>query len=253
MHLHYRKYGDGEPLIILHGLFGSSDNWHSLARRWGTHFQVFTLDLRNHGISPHESEMTYDEMVTDFHQFIQQQGLKSINLLGHSMGGKVAMLYACQHPENVNAIAILDIGIEKTGIRHAQILMTLRQLEPSEYATRSDIQVALKNLIDSPAIQQLILKNILRRVDGSFAWKFNTQALIDHYSDLTSALELPDVFMGPCLFLRGENSDYIDQELSADILRFLPLAQLESIPKAGHWLHADQPDLVFSRIVDFFL
>ncbi len=252
MKLHYRKYGQGEPLIILHGLFGSSDNWHSLARRWSETFQVFALDLRNHGSSPHESVMSYGEMAQDLKQFIEHQGFEHVNLLGHSMGGKVSMLYASMYPDMVSGLAILDIGIEKVKGKHTEILNTLTNLDPTEYDSRKEIQKALESHLSAPVLRQFLLKNILRRVDGSLAWKFNHEALLEHYADLTASLDLPDVFMGPTLFLRGESSDYLDSELDPLILQYFPLAQLMSINDAGHWLHADQPNHVYTLIKDFF-
>ncbi len=251
MKLHYRKYGEGEPLIILHGLFGSADNWHSLARRWGQSFQVFALDLRNHGSSPHESVMTYSEMTQDLNQFIIQQRLGSVNIVGHSMGGKVGMCFAATHPDTVKSLSVLDIGLDRVVGKHELILKALSSINPDEFGSRDDIKKELQTLIKSENIQQFLLKNILRRMDGSLAWKFNRDALLEHYSDMTTNLELDQSFLGSVLFLRGENSDYLEPALSSEILQYFPLAQIQTIKGAGHWIHADQPELLSTTILDF--
>ncbi len=252
MKLHYRKYGAGPPLIILHGLFGSSDNWHNLARRWGEFFTVYAIDQRNHGSSPHESAMDYRELAHDLGQFMDQQRLDPAYIVGHSMGGKVAMLFASQYPDRVVGLAILDIGIAEVTGQHAAILEVLAQVNLGDHSSRIDIEETLEQFIGSAPIRQLLIKNIMRRVDDSFAWKFNHEALLDHYEDLITALDLPDAFPGPILFLRGDLSSYLEAELSPEVLGIFPYAQLQTIAGAGHWLHAEQPDMVFSRIRDFF-
>lgn len=251
MRLHYRKYGHGQPLIILHGLFGSSDNWHTLARQWGKNFQVYTLDQRNHGSSPHESAMDYTELVQDLYEFITQERLKSVNIVGHSMGGKVGMLFATTYPDLVNSLTVLDIGIERVEGKHEFILKALSSINSDDFSTRNEIKQALQNLIKSSPIQQFLLKSILRRLDGSLDWKFNREALLEHYDVLTSSLDLSQPFIGSVLFLRGENSDYLESTLPPEILQYFPLAQLRTIEGAGHWLHADKPDELSTLVLDF--
>ncbi|MBT3253007.1 MAG: alpha/beta fold hydrolase [Candidatus Marinimicrobia bacterium] len=251
MRLHHRKYGEGEPLIILHGLFGSSDNWHTLARRWGQSFQVFTLDQRNHGSSPHESAMNYAELTQDLHQFIAQERLENVHIVGHSMGGKVGMRFASHNPDMVKSLTVLDIGLDRVEGKHDLILKALSAINPDEFSSRDEIKMELQNLIPSPPIQQFLLKNILRRLDGSLAWKFNRDALLDHYNDLTMNLELEQSFIGSVLFLRGENSDYLEPSLPTEILQYFPLAQIQTVEGAGHWLHADKPDVLSTLVLDF--
>lgn len=253
MKLHFRKYGQGEPLIILHGLFGSSDNWHSLARRWGKDFTVYTLDLRNHGSSPHESIMNYPEMVRDLKFFIDQERLAQVHILGHSMGGKVGMLFASLYPDHVDSLIVLDIGIDRVAGKHDPILNVLRMLNPQEFTTRDDIKTELDKMLTSVPLQQFLLKNILRKIDGGLDWKFNHSALLENYPALTMGLSLDESFLGSALFLRGENSNYLTEELSPQILQYFPLAQLISIPEAGHWIHAEQPDRVYVAVNAFLL
>ena len=251
MKLHYRKYGEGEPLIILHGLFGSSDNWHTLARRWGQSFKVYTLDQRNHGSSPHESAMNYEELAQDLHQFITQERLGPVHIVGHSMGGKVGMLFASKYPDLVLSLVVLDIGMERVKGKHEFILRALQRINPDEYSSRDEIRKVLEAMIESAPIRQFLLKNILRSLDGSLGWKFNRDALLEHYEDLTMSLDLNQPYIGSTLFLRGENSDYLEAALSAEMLQYFPLAQLQTIKGAGHWLHADKPDDLSTLVLDF--
>ncbi len=250
--LFHRKYGQGQPLIILHGLFGSSDNWHSLAKRWGERFSVYTLDLRNHGSSPHESEMNYSIMASDLNQFLMDQRIEGAALLGHSMGGKVAMQFASKHPDKVAALAVLDIGVSKTEGKHDHILEALKHIHPEDFSSREDIQHELERYVKATQVLQFLMKNILRKVDQSFSWKFNRDVLLETYPLLSSPLELSESYMGPTLFLRGQNSGYLENEMDPEILQYFPLAILQTIENAGHWLHAEQPDQIFERISDFF-
>ncbi|NQV50399.1 MAG: alpha/beta fold hydrolase [Candidatus Marinimicrobia bacterium] len=251
MNLSFRKYGQGPPLLILHGLFGSADNWHSLAKRWGQSYTVYALDLRNHGSSPHESAMDYLEMVQDLSHFCHQEELKQVNIVGHSLGGRVAMLFATLHPQIINSLSIIDIGMGPVKRRHEPILGVLRTLDLADFSDRGLLDSELNKSIESGPIRHLVQKNVLRSVEGSFGWKFNHEALLDHYEDLTAPLELNDPFIGSVLFLRGEYSDYLDEQLSPEILRYFPLARLKTIPGAGHWVHADQPELVYEAINNF--
>jgi len=252
MRLHYRKYGSGPPLIILHGLFGSSDNWHTLARRWSTTFSVYVLDQRNHGSSPHNSDMTYPVLATDLADFMRQEHLESALILGHSMGGKAAMLFASLYPEKVAGLAVLDIGITQITGQHQAILDVLQNLDPVDFPDRRSVEAALQTVITSSAIRQFLLKNILRRVDGSLTWKFNRAALLEHYQDLTAALTIDQPYTGPVLFLRGANSPYLPPQLTPEILQGFPHAQCTTIPGAGHWLHAEQPEQLFLQVRNFF-
>lgn len=251
MKLHFRKYGQGKPLIILHGLFGSSDNWHSLARRWGKSFEVYAVDQRNHGSSPHESVMDYEELTQDLHAFLQQEQIDVAHFLGHSMGGKVAMAFATRYPDHVESLIILDIGIGRVMGKHGDILQALRSINPDEFSSRSAIEQELEKRVASPSIRQFLLKNILRRVDNTLAWKFNRDALLEHYDELTSGLDLDDSFLGSVLFIRGETSDYLESSLSTEILQYFPMAQIETIQDAGHWLHADHPDVLSDHVLNF--
>jgi pimeloyl-ACP methyl ester carboxylesterase len=152
----------------------------------------------------------------------------------------------------VNGLAILDIGVNKTEGKHEDILQALISIHPEEFSSRELIQAELEKFVPTPQVRQFLLKNILRKVDNSFAWKFNRDVLVETYPLLTSPLDLKEIYMGPTLFLRGENSGYLKEELDLDVLRFFPLAILQTIENAGHWLHAEQPDAIFEILQNFF-
>jgi esterase len=151
----------------------------------------------------------------------------------------------------VKSLTVLDIGLDRVEGKHDLILKALSAINPDEFSSRDEIKMELQNLIPSPPIQQFLLKNILRRLDGSLAWKFNRDALLDHYNDLTMNLELEQSFIGSVLFLRGENSDYLEPSLPTEILQYFPLAQIQTVEGAGHWLHADKPDVLSTLVLDF--
>lgn len=251
MNLHFRKYGSGPALIILHGLFGSSDNWHSLATKWGQDFEVYALDLRNHGSSPHESMMSYMDIVRDLDQFMRSHNLSSAYILGHSLGGKAAMLFTSIYPEMVAGLVVLDIGVAETIGKHSPLLAVLERVDLDLYTNRASIKNEIEAFISEPAIVQFLLKNIMRRVDSTYAWKFNKDGLLDQYDKLVVELDLSESYMGPVLFVKGANSDYLPPTLGDDVLNYFPGATLETIPEAGHWIHADQPAVVYQLVNEF--
>ena len=162
------------------------------------------------------------------------------------------MLYSSMQAHKVSRLIVLDIGLEQVVGRHQDILKVLQDLVPAAYDSRRALEIELEKFVSSSPIRQFLLKNIMRRVDGTFSWKFNRDALLDHYEDLTASLDLSEPFMDPVLFLRGENSNYLGESLPPDILEYFPLAQLKTVKNAGHWLHADQPEVIFERVREFF-
>jgi pimeloyl-ACP methyl ester carboxylesterase len=253
LNLHFNKYGSGPALVILHGLFGSADNWHTLARRWSNDYTVYALDQRNHGSSPHESSMKFEELSQDLCDFLNQHGIESAHLLGHSMGGKVAMDFATKHAERVKTLIVIDIGLETSTGKHESVLEVLANIEPEEFASRQSLESSMKLLVSSSRIRQFLLKNVLRKIDGSLGWKFNRDALLDCYNILVERLNLQSAFMGPTYFLRGSESDYLAEDLDPEILQFFPLAQLTTIKGAGHWVHVDAPDALYKKVVNYCL
>ena len=190
-------------------------------------------------------------MVQDLERFMDTHAVPKASILGHSMGGKVAMLFASTHSQRVTGLVVLDMGVSRTQGRHVPILQVLEELLPEEFSDRDALAAELKRRMTATDIRQFLLKNLLRRVDSSFTWKFNREVLQASYDSLTAELELDQPYLGPTLFLRGEHSDYLEREMGPELLRSFPMAQLQSIKNAGHWLHAEQPDQIFTRVLDF--
>ncbi len=244
MELSYRTYGAGAPLIILHGLFGSSDNWHSMSRCWAANFQVFAIDQRNHGESPHMPGMNYNLLSLDLATFMDEHVAEPAFVVGHSMGGKVAMTFADQYPERVRALAVLDIGIKAYEARHRDILDCLRHLDLTDFQRRRELDTALSDHIQSAAVRQFLIKNVRRLDEGGFAWKFNHEAILVDYPKLVAEIPMQYPFEGPTLFLRGQYSDYIQDRDWPTLQNFFPDSELNTLEDCGHWLHAERPDEV---------
>jgi len=253
MQLHFKEYGQGSPLIILHGLFGSSDNWHGIALKLAEHFHVFALDLRNHGQSPHSAEMNFGDMAGDVAQFIEEHRPGESVVLGHSLGGKVAMQLALLHPEMLRALVAVDISPRSYAPAHTEILDAMLGLELSAFSSRSQIEAALSPAIPDTATRRFLLKNVASAADGSFRWKLNLRGIHDNYSRLNGAVPAQPAppFAKPSLFIRGGMSDYVGDADWPDILKLFPTAQLAAIPDAGHWIHADAPDRFIVVVKEF--
>jgi pimeloyl-ACP methyl ester carboxylesterase len=252
MKLHFKKYGDSGPaIIIMHGIFGMLDNWHSFASQLGKEYQVFTLDHRNHGRSPHSDEFSYDHMVADLDEFIEDHRLQGVTLIGHSMGGKTAMHYALKYPDKINKLIVLDIGIKYYAPRHDHIFQALCALDLSQFRSRNAIDDFLSDKITSFSIRQFLIKNIRRNAEGSFTWKMNLPVIRKNYDKITEWIPTGQQFSKDTLFVRGSNSSFILLEDWPGIQEIFPRAELESIPGASHWLHAEKPYLLLKTIKGF--
>lgn len=251
MKLHHHTVGHGPPLLILHGLLGSLDNWMPHAQMLATQFQVFLLDLRNHGRSPHADEFSYDLMAADLATFITEQRLGPVHLLGHSMGGKVAMRFAQLHPALTQKLIVADMAPREYPPRYAEILATMHALDLRQFQQRTEVDAALAAVAPDKNIRQFLLKNIGRDDAGRMRWKPNVPAIRANYHEVRAALPLEQTFTGPALFVRGGQSDYIraaDLEL---IQKLFPAAKFATIPGTGHWLHAEAPERFIQIISDF--
>ena len=253
MDLASQRFGAGPPLIILHGLLGSSDNWRTLSRAvFGAHFEVFTVDQRNHGRSPHSDVFDYPAMVEDLAAFMDARGLAAARLLGHSMGGKTAMHFALTYPERVEALLVVDIAPKAYSPRHTALLEALRALDLAAYRTRAEIDAALRPQIPSDGIRNFLLKNLQRDGQGGYGWKMNLDVIYRHYDRLNGVMEADGTFEGPTLFVRGGASDYVADEDTELIISFFPEAEIVTIDGAGHWVHAEKPQ-EFGEVVLGFL
>lgn len=250
MELFSQIHGEGEVLIIMHGLFGMSDNWQSLGRKWAEDYQVHLLDMRNHGRSPHSDGFSYELMADDLLDYLDQKGIEKAHILGHSMGGKVAMLFAVLNPERTDKLIIADIAPKAYQPHHGEIIAALESLDLSQIRKRSEANEQFgPDLL--PGVRQFLLKNLYWVNKEEMAWRFNLSVIAREIQKVGEGLPPNAYFDGPCLFLRGGNSWYIeDQDLDL-ILSHYPEAELQTIANAGHWLHAENPLDFFAAVSEF--
>ena len=241
MQLNYKSFGQGDPLVILHGLFGSLDNWQTIAKQLAEFYTVFIIDLRNHGRSPHVNEHSYELMAEDVFNFMSDNWIYGANVIGHSMGGKVAIRLALDYPEQVNKLIIADMGIKQSERGHENIFEAMFDLDLLNLDSRTIIDNQLKTRITELGVRQFLLKNLSRRKEGGYKWKMNLSALHEHYDEILKEIESDSTFDNLTLFLRGGNSNYVLNEDFEDIQTLFPNSKLETIEGAGHWLHAEKP------------
>lgn len=251
MQLHSENYGAGHPFLILHGLFGSLENWRTLSKTLGKFFRVFAVDQRNHGRSPHSAIFNYQVMAEDLKELLLQHGLSSAYVLGHSMGGKTAMQFAVTYPDMVDAVIVVDIAPKAYASEHEAIFDALYRLELSTLRTRQAADIALAKTIQDTSLRQFLLKNLDRDAAGEFRWRIALDALYTNYREILKGLETRRKFAKPTLFIRGGNSDSIRDEDLATIETLFPHAQLITIPRVGHWVHAEAPQEFVARVLDF--
>jgi pimeloyl-ACP methyl ester carboxylesterase len=251
MKLHYREMGEGSPLLILHGLFGYSDNWQTLGKKFAQDHQVFLIDQRNHGRSPHSEEFNYGLMAQDLLELIEEHQLEAPAIMGHSMGGKTAMTFALQHPDRLSRLIVVDIAPKEYPIRHDGILDALLAVDLSQVSSRDEADAQLARGIDHPAVRQFLLKNLYRREDNSFAWRPNLPAIDRNLDYVSAAIEAARPFDKPTLFIDGGKSYYIRPEDHDLIRQLFPNAQIETVPEAGHWVHAEAPQKVYELVRAF--
>ncbi len=251
MQLHYTRLGIGEPLMILHGMLGSSDNWHSITRKLAPQFQVFAVDQRNHGRSPHSEEMNYRLMAGDLLEILRAEGLPGAHLLGHSMGAKTAMQFALLYPGKVRKLIVADMAPRAYEPRHKHLLDALLGLDLSRFQTRKQIEDALAPAVPDLALRQFALKNLKRNRNGAFEWSIGLREIRDNNQHLRDPLASPRPFNGAALFLRGEHSDYLREQDMDRIRELFPNAVLRTLPGAGHLPHVERPDAFLREALSF--
>jgi pimeloyl-ACP methyl ester carboxylesterase len=264
MELSFRRLGAGKPIVILHGLYGSSDNWYSIGRALADRHEVFIPDQRNHGNSPHSPDHDYNLMSEDFNDFFIQHGLQRAVILGHSMGGKTALAFGLNHPEKVEKMIVVDIspfGYDESSapevISHEKIMQSLMILQPESLKDRQDADDRLRKHIRSAPVRQFLLKNLKRNSEGVFYWAMNLPVLQRHLPDIYASI-MPsqqakpgDIPVFPLLFIKGKNSGYLGKEEFENIRRYFPHAGIIEIEGAGHWVHAEQPDEFLKTIRNY--
>ncbi len=250
--LHYKIFGEGQPLVILHGLFGMLDNWQTLARTWADRYQVVLLDLRNHGRSFHTEAMDYPLLAADVAETLHTLDVQACYLLGHSMGGKVAMQVALSHPELVQQLVVVDIAPRRYRPGHHEIFAALATLDPPTITDRKAAAEELGTYLADPGIRLFLLKNLARDPAGGFRWRMNLPAIRDNYDKLIGPVgQLGDRYDGPALFLRGSQSGYVQDDDFELIQMLFPQAQLETVAGAGHWVHAEKPAELLAAVNAF--
>ncbi len=252
MRLHYRSYGTGSPLVILHGLFGSLNNWQTLAKRLADHFSVFALDLRNHGHSPDSDDFTYGAMAGDVREFVLEHGLSPASVIGHSMGGKTAMELALSFPDLVDRLVVVDIAPREYPPAHDGLMDAIDAVDLEGHATREEIDRALAESVRETRVRQFLLTNLRRDVTGKYRWKMNLDAIRANSGELGKAQTADLPFQKPVLFISGGRSHAIMLDDRPVMKRLFPRATFETIDSAGHWVHADAPE-EFLRLVLGFL
>lgn len=242
----------GTPLLVLHGLFGSARNWQSIARRFGEQRHVFALDLRNHGGAPWAGTMSYPEMADDVLRFLDDRGYARAAVLGHSMGGKAAMTLALQHPQRVERLIVADIAPVAYTHTHGPYVAAMQRADLAGCARRSDVEAQLMDAVPEASLRAFLLQNLVME-NGAFRWRINLDAIAAGMDALIGFPDLGDQrYEGPALFIGGTASDYITPEREPAIRRHFPAANVQMVPGAGHWIHAERPE-EFAAMVEAFL
>lgn len=260
MKLNYRKFGKGNPLIILHGLYGGGDNWYTIGKKLQNNYTIYLVDQRNHGSSPHNSEMNYTVLAADLREFILEHKLTSAAIMGHSMGGKVAMKFAFQYPQLVDKLVVIDIALRdyapsgvyaEQALMHQMIIQSLSQLDLS-LGTRGAIDTELRKTINGGAIRQFLLKNLKRKDDGvGFYWQINLSALSSNLENIMhNVADEGASFDKPVLIINGAKSGYINQEDKTQFQKVFSDCTIVDL-NTGHWVHAEEPEKLIQELHNF--
>ena len=255
MKLYSKIYGDkGQELIIMHGLLGMSDNWNSLGKKFAKYCKVHLVDLRNHGRSPHADEFNYDVMCDDLLEYMQDNNIQKPILLGHSLGGKVAMKFAFTYPEKIEKLIVGDISPKKhnTDFVH-NVLQTLCKLPLENFEKREEIDMILSSIYKDKGMRLFLLKNLCRNENKEFAWRFNIDVLLEKVSNIQEADFVKGVCDVPTYFIKGGSSNYITAEDELIINKHFSDFSITTIDGAGHWLHAEKPEEFYSEAMEYLI
>ncbi|MBX2968865.1 MAG: alpha/beta fold hydrolase [Cyclobacteriaceae bacterium] len=250
MKLFYREYGQGQPMIILHGLMGSSDNWLPQAKMLGEYYHVWVVDQRNHGQSPHSTEFNYNVLSNDILDFIQEHRIDRPVIIGHSMGGKAAMSFALAHPEKLDKLVVVDIAPKAYDVRHDHIVEGLKAVPIDKVQSRQEANDALAPHISSEAVRQFLLKNLMRKPEGGFGWRINLPVIDQSLEMISGGLVNNGVFEKKTLFIRGSKSDYILDDDREAMKKIFPNSTLVTM-ETGHWVQAEKPEEFVQVVLSF--
>jgi esterase len=251
MELFFRVHGEGTPVVILHGLFGSSDNWLTVSKPLAESHKVYLMDLRNHGRSPHSEHFDYNLMVTDLKDFFDQQNLNRVILIGHSMGGKVAMNFSQEFPGYVKKLIVVDISPRQYPVHHDTILEALTSLDLRNLRSRQEADEHLQKFISEMDVRQFLLKNLYRNEKQEFLWRINLPVIDSNIEKIGDPVYKRQNYPGPVLFIRGGKSRYISDEDIDEISNYFTDFNLTTIEKAGHWVQAEAPAEFLAAVKGF--
>ena len=249
MNLFFREFGEGEPLIILHGFLGSSDNWVTLGKIYAEHFKVFIIDQRNHGQSFHSDDFDYHHLTSDLSDFIVEKSLTNVSLIGHSMGGKVVMKYVLENPDQINKLIVADMAPKSYPVDYNLIFSALNAIDIENLKSRGEAERILSSHIADFGMRQFLLKNLTRNGDG-YKWKANFKVLEANIEKIGDWSTRSQAFEGPTLFINGKQSDYVRDIDEPTILSHFPAVSRVTID-AGHWLHAEKPNEFMEASLNF--
>ncbi len=250
--IHANRFGEGKDLIVIHGFLGMGDNWKSLGKKWANNgYRVHLLDMRNHGRSFHDDTFNYQVMTQDVKDYLKDQRIEDCILIGHSMGGKVAMQLATSKPELVTKLIVVDIAPRYYPRHHDSILNALSLLEDHQLTSRKEADHLLSDKIDEVGIRQFLLKNLYRTDENELKLRLNLKAIQENLDEIGQGLADELVYKGPVLFIKGEISDYIRDSDGKKIFHHFPRARVQIIENAGHWVHAEQPDAFYEEVDKF--
>ncbi len=251
MQLNYKEFGQGDPIIILHGLFGMLDNWQTIAKKLAEENSVYIVDQRNHGRSPHTDTHDYPSMAEDLRQFMEDNWIYKTHLIGHSMGGKTAMQFALDFPDMVDKLVVVDISPKAYPGGHHEIFEALRSLDTSKIESRLQADEHLAQSIDDKGIRLFLMKNLTRDKEGGYKLKMNLPVLYKCYGEILAPVNGDDPFEGPTLFIRGGKSRHIEDGDEIGIKKLFPRAVIETVEDAGHWVHAEAPAALLGLVKGF--
>jgi len=253
MQLNYKQFGEGFPVIILHGLLGSLDNWQTIAKKLSEKFHVYTIDQRNHGKSPHTGDFNYELLSKDLAEFFEHYQIVKAHLIGHSMGGKTVMKFALDNPGKVERLIVVDVAPVAYADRHSNVFSALFAADIKTATQREEIEKVLRSKLDNDETTvQFLLKGLNRDKTGEhFEWKFNLDSLHQHYAEISDAVTSATPFAGKTLFIKGQKSSYINAENYVAIQRLFPNNELVEMKDAGHWVHAEKPTEFTEEVVKF--
>jgi esterase len=250
MKLFFRVYGEGQPLIILHGLLGSSDNWLTQAKFLSASYKVYTVDLRNHGQSPHDPAFDYEVMVRDLDEFLVEHQISNPVIIGHSMGGKTAMNFALIHPDKIQRLIVVDIAPRAYNLEHYALVEALSALPLDTITSRNEADTLLAQQIPDASVRQFLLKNLQRNQQGGFTWKINLPVIRNKLSNVGADLLQSTAFNKPTLFIRGAKSNYVKDSDRETILKIFPKAEIKTLD-TGHWVQAEAPQQFVDTVMDW--